>query len=138
MTLRRRWICLAVVTVVAVAFGVGYAVATVTNPRPTVDTNVVRERIVFSQFVPSADQPEFTSQWHTHPGPVIVQVQEGYLKITQATCHPNVIGPGETYIETPEVPVLAEANKAVRWTSTLILPNSAPGAPDRAPAANPC
>jgi hypothetical protein len=74
----------------------------------------------------------------THPGPVIVQVQEGYLKITQATCHPNVIGPGETYIETPGVPVFAEADHAATWTITEILPDSHPGDPDRVPAANPC
>ena len=76
--------------------------------------------------MPSANQPEFSSGWHTHPGPVIVQVQEGYFKITQATCHPNVIGPGETYVETPELPVLATANKAVKWTTSMILPASAP------------
>ncbi len=65
-------------------------------------------------------------------------MQEGYLKSTQNTCHPNFIGPGETYIETPGVPVIAEANKAAKWTSTLILLNSAPGNPDRVAATNPC
>jgi hypothetical protein len=69
---------------------------------------------------------------------VILQVQDGYLKITQATCHPNVVGPGETYIETPGVPVLADANKAATFTVTEILPNSAPGAPDRVSTTNPC
>ena len=61
-----------------------------------------------------------------------------YLKITQTTCHPNVIGPGETYVETPGVPVIAVADKAAKWMSTLILPNSAPGDPDRVAATDPC
>jgi quercetin dioxygenase-like cupin family protein len=85
--------------------------------------------------VPSADQPTFSSGWHTHPGPVIIQVQEGYLKITQATCYANVIGPGETYIETPELPVLATANREVRWTVTLVVPA---GVPLRTDASDPC
>ena len=49
-----------------------------------------------------------------------------------------VVGPGETYIETPGIPILAEANKATTWTITEILPNSAPGAPDRVAATDPC
>jgi hypothetical protein len=66
---------------------------------------------------------------------VIIQVQQGYLKITQATCHPNVVGPGETYIETPELPVLATANHEARWTATLVVPA---GVPLRTPADDPC
>jgi hypothetical protein len=81
---------------------------------------------------------DFSSGWHIHPGPVIVQVQSGYLKITQATCNPNVVGPGETYIETPGVPVMATADKATTWTITEIFPNSAPGDPDRVTTASPC
>jgi hypothetical protein len=121
LTLKKRWIVLAIV-VIAAAAGVGVAVATVTTNN-LADTTSVRLRIDHSEFVPSADQPSFSSGWHTHPGPVIIQVQHGYLKITQATCHPNVIGPGETYIETAELPVLATANKAVSWTATLIVPS---------------
>jgi hypothetical protein len=135
---KQKWIVVGVFAL-GTAVGAGIAIAAVTNPRPTVDTNVVRERIVFSQFTPDAAQPEFSSGWHTHPGPAIVQVQEGYLKsISAATCHPVVIGPGETYIETPELPLIVTANHAARWTTTLILPNSAPGAPDRTAASDPC
>ena len=69
---------------------------------------------------------------------MIVQVQDGALKITQNTCNPRVVGAGETFVETPDVPVLAEANKAVTWTSTLILPNSTPDTADRVAATSPC
>ena len=94
----KKWIVLAAFAVGA-AVGAGVAIATVTNPIPTVDTNTVREKIVHSEFVPSADQPEFSSGWHKHPGPVIVQVQDGSLKITQNTCNPTVVGAGETFVE---------------------------------------
>ena len=129
----KKWIVFAIL-LLGMAVGVGVAVATVFSTN-LVDTTSVRLRIDRSHFVPSADQPTFSSGWHTHPGPVIIQVQDGYLKITQATCHPNVIGPGETYIETPEVPVIATANQEVSWTVTLIVPA---GVPLRTNANDPC
>ena len=55
-----------------------------------------------------------------------IQVQEGYLKITQATCNPNVVHARETYVETADLPVLATANKAAKWTATLIIPAGVP------------
>jgi hypothetical protein len=112
--------------------GAGIARA-LTTTTVIADTNTVRERIA----TVSTDG-NFNSGWHIHPGPVIVQVQSGYLKITQATCHPNVVGPGETYIETPGLPVIAEADHAVTWTITEIFPNSHPGDPDRITTTNPC
>src|ERR671936_171891 len=131
---------LAAVGVVA-SVGVGVSLATVTSTVLS-DThpaggsaNEVRLGVVRNQFVPSADQPTFSSGWHTHPGPVIFQAQEGYLKITQATCHANVIGPGETYIETAELPVVATANQEASWTATLIVPS---GVPLRTNSSDPC
>lgn len=129
----KKWIVFAIL-VIAAAVGVGVAVATVTSSN-LVDTSSVRLRSDRSHFVPSADQPRFSSGWHTHPGPVILQVQEGFLMITQGTCHPNVVGPGETYIETPELPVNATANQEVSWTATLIVPV---GAPLRTNTTDPC
>jgi len=97
------------------------------------DTNVVRERIARI-----STDGGFNSGWHIHPGPVIVQVQEGYLKITQNTCNPTVVGPGDTYVETPGQPVIAEANNAAKWTITEILPDSHPGDADRVSTTDPC
>jgi hypothetical protein len=90
----KRWIVLAAF-VVGGAVGAGIASA-VTTTTTVADTNTVRERIATV-----TTDGGFSSGWHIHPGPVILQVQDGYLKITQATCHPNVVGPGETYIEAP-------------------------------------
>ncbi len=115
--------------------GVGVASAMVMST-VLADTNVVRERIVRSHFTPSPDQPRFNAGWHIHPGVVIVQVQEGQLTITQG-CRAHRLGPGDTYIEVPFLPVNATTTSAVRWTSTLILADSQPGTPDRVPAPEP-
>jgi AraC-like protein len=117
------------------AVGVGVASAMVMST-VLADTNVVRERIVRTNFTPSPDQPRFDSGWHIHPGVVIVQVQEGQLQITQG-CRTHNLGPGDTYIEVPFLPVDATAKRAVTWTSTLILADSTPGTPDRTPASEP-
>jgi hypothetical protein len=134
---RRHWGVLGL-TVLAAAIGAGIALATVT-PTQLADTNTVRLKIVRNEFVPSADQPVFDSGWHTHPGPVIVQVQTGRLRLRDATClEATIVGPGETYLETPQVPVRARASNAVTWTTSFILPDSHPGDPDRTAVSNPC
>src|SRR5216117_2653933 len=69
---KKKWIVLGIL-VIAASVGVGVAVATVTSTI-LVDTTSVRLRIDRSEFVPSADQPGFSSGWHTDPGPVIIQV----------------------------------------------------------------
>jgi quercetin dioxygenase-like cupin family protein len=127
----KKWAVLAAF-VVGGAIGVSAAIAATTNIL-VADTNTVRERIV-----QISTDGGFNSGWHIHPGPVIVQVQHGYLKITQNTCNPTVVGPGDTYIETPGQPVLATANKATSWTITEIFPDSHPGDPDRVATTNPC
>ena len=128
----RKWMVLGVIGLAA-AVVVGAAIATATSTVLT-DThpaggpaNEVRLRVVRSEFAPSADQPTFSSGWHKHPGPVIFQVQEGRFKITQGPpCHTTIVRPGETYIETPELPVLARATRAAKWTTSFILAANKP------------
>jgi hypothetical protein len=123
------------IVLVVGAVGVGVASATVMSG-VLADTNAVRERIFHTDFTPSPDQPSFDAGWHIHPGVAIVEVQQGHLNITQS-CLTHRLGPGDTYIEVPFLPVDATADQTVSWTSTLILANSAPGAPDRLPASAP-
>ena len=127
----KKWAVL-LAFVVGGAIGASAAIAAVTTT-VVADSNTVRERI--AQI---STDGGFNSGWHIHPGPVIVQVQHGYLKITQNTCNPTVVGPGDTYIETPGQPVIATANHATSWTITEIIPNSAPGDPDRVATTSPC
>jgi hypothetical protein len=130
----RGLLALGVVLVVG-AVGVGVASAMVVST-VLADTNLVRERIFHTDFTPSSDQPSFDSGWHIHPGVAIVEVQQGRLNVTQG-CLTHRLGPGDTYIEVPFLPVDATADHAVSWTSTLILANSTPGTPDRVPAYEP-
>lgn len=83
----------------------------------------------------TADASGVQVGWHTHPGPAIVQVEEGRFKIFQGRCRPTVVGPGETYIEIPDVPVRAVAKGEITWTTTLIVPN---GVPLATPVDSPC
>jgi quercetin dioxygenase-like cupin family protein len=83
----------------------------------------------------TVDLDGLESGWHTHPGPVIVQVESGHFMMYQGSCAAKIVGPGETYIEVPNVPINAVAKSAITWTTTLIIPDSA--AP-RTAAADPC
>ncbi len=63
---------------------------------------------------------DFDSGWHIHPGPAIVQVQQGSFQITQGSCTPKTVNAGDTYIEIPDVPVRAVATGSIVWTTTLL------------------
>jgi quercetin dioxygenase-like cupin family protein len=117
LSLKRTLVVTSAATVL-VAAGVGIGIAATST---TVDTNDVRLRVLQSDFADG-----FDSGWHTHPGAVIVQVQEGFLKITQGGCQPEVVQKGETYLEVPLVPVRAVATGPVKWTTTQIIPVGAP------------
>jgi hypothetical protein len=127
----KKWAVL-VAFVVGGAIGAGIAIAATTTT-VAADTNVVRERVA-----QVSTDGNFSSGWHIHPGPVIVNVQSGQLKFTQDTCNVTVVGPGETYIEAPGIPIILNVDKPATWTITEILPNSAPGAPDRVNTSDPC
>jgi quercetin dioxygenase-like cupin family protein len=113
--------------VVALAAAAGVAVAAQTL---VTDTDNVHLRIVKSQF-----DDGFDSGWHTHPGPAIVQVQKGRFKIFQRSCKPTNVRAGETFIEVPNVPVLAVAKGEIEWTTTLIYETGRVAA---TPVASPC
>jgi ferric-dicitrate binding protein FerR (iron transport regulator) len=67
---------------------------------------------------------------------VIFQVQEGRVKLTQGPpCRTTRLGPGETYVEIPEHPVLATAERAATWTTSFIL---SADRPLLTPVADPC
>jgi quercetin dioxygenase-like cupin family protein len=105
----------------------GVALAGITSAIVRTDTNHVRLTITEN----IADN--LYSGWHTHPGPVILQVTSGEIKIYQGSCAPKVIGTGETYVEVPRVPVLAVAKGHVEWTTTLIREDGTAGRTDLTP-----
>ena len=63
---------------------------------------------------------DYDSGWHIHPGPAIVQVQQGSFQITQGSCTAKTVAAGETFIETQFVPVRAVATGSIVWTTTLL------------------
>jgi quercetin dioxygenase-like cupin family protein len=115
------------VAIVAVATTASVAAAAQTI---VTDTDNVHLRIVKSQF-----DDGFDSGWHTHPGPAIVQVQQGRFKIFDSSCRPTTVRAGETYIEVPNAPVLAVARGEIEWTTTLIYET---GQAAGTPVASPC
>jgi quercetin dioxygenase-like cupin family protein len=121
---KRIVLALAIVAVAATA-GVAVAAQTIVT-----DTDNVHLRIVKSQF-----DDGFDSGWHTHPGPAIVQVQNGRFKIFDSRCKPTIVGAGETYVEVPNDPVLAVAKGEIEWTTTLIYET---GQAAGAPVTSPC
>ena len=113
-----------VLLALTVGTGIGYAVSNVVR-----DTTSVRLRVIQSEFADG-----FDSGWHTHPGPVIVQVQDGRFKIYQGSCKATVVQKGENYLEVPFVPVRAVAQGHVKWTTSQILPSAdAPMTPVTSP-----
>lgn len=115
-----------IVTAVA-AFGVGIAVAA---SNTVTDTDNVHLRIVESQF-----DDGFVGAWHKHAGPVIVQVKQGYFKLYQGSCNPTIVGPGETFVEVPNVPIRGEAKGEIEWTATFIYET---GQAASTPVSDPC
>jgi hypothetical protein len=112
----RKAIAFGAAALAVAALGVGIAVAAITSQNTLRDSSAVRLLIVRS----AAD--DLDSGWHMHPGPAIVQVQAGFLKLYQGSCEPTVVGPGETFIEVPELAIRGVAKGHVEWTTTFVIP----------------
>jgi hypothetical protein len=111
--LRTKQVLVLVAAVLPAAAITAVGIAAVTSQTVMSDGTNIHLRIV------KTAANDFDSGWHVHPGPAIVQVQEGSFQITQGTCTPKTVAAGDTYIETPYVPVRAVASGRVVWTTTL-------------------
>ena len=118
----RKAIAFGAAVLAGAALGVGIAVAAITSQTIVADSSAVRLLSVRS----AAD--DLDSGWHKHPGPAIVQVQAGFLKLYQGSCEPTIVGPGETFIEVPELPIRGVAKGHVEWTTTFVIPQGVPPA----------
>jgi len=103
-------------TVVAAAVLAGTALSGLISQTIIRDSTNVHLRVVRSV----ADA--YDSGWHTHPGPAIVQVQEGSFQITQGSCTPVTVAAGQTFVEVPWLPVRAVSLGRIVWTTTLVGP----------------
>ncbi|MBA2294856.1 MAG: hypothetical protein H0W16_06960, partial [Actinobacteria bacterium] len=79
------------------------------------DTNNIRMRV--QHFSTS----NFDSAWHTHPGVVIVQVQQGSLSYTGANCVKKTYAAGDTFIEIPNTTARVVGVGEAKFTATFIV-----------------
>jgi quercetin dioxygenase-like cupin family protein len=97
-------------------------------------SNVVTVRIDF--------KPGDTTGWHSHPGPVLVQVVSGAVTLRHAAhgrCLSDVIHAGHGFFETPGAVHIAENRRSLPAVlyATFVLPlNAGPEVPAPTPA--PC
>ncbi len=75
---------------------------------------------------PTVPGPGFSSSWHHHAGPVIVNVTEGALTFySPSNCTGTTVGAGQTYLESTGDPVLARnesTSVTAKWITTQIIP----------------
>jgi len=110
-----KFLALLVVVIVA-GIAAAVAVAAVTSTQVISDSSSVHIQIV------RRTAEGFDSGWHVHPGLAIVQVQEGSVAIYQGSCTPKMLGPGDTVVEVPHMPVRAVATGHFAWTTTFVVP----------------
>ena len=74
--------------------------------------------------VSNTAEPGFTSGWHMHTGPVIVNVTAGSLTFYEANCRTTVVTAPGAYIERTARPILArnEGSVGAAWVTTQIIP----------------
>jgi len=116
-------------SVVAAAALAAVGISAVTSQTVLADATNLHIRVIHTAA------NDFDSGWHIHPGPAIVQVQEGSFQITQGSCTAKTVAAGETYIEIPFVPVRAVATGRIVWTTTQLGPYEQPLLQ---PVASPC
>ncbi len=102
------------------------ALADVWSTSVSTDTTNVRLRVVH------LSTSNFDSGWHTHPGLVIVQVEQGSLTATGSNCVKKTYGPGETHVELPYTPGRVVGVGYAKFTATFLV---AQGPPHTSPAA---
>jgi len=136
-----RWSLILFGTALAAALSAGIALATppsgtataVTladgNTANTVNVNIdptklrTKDSVEVFQVSNTAD-PGFSSGWHSHTGPVIVNVTAGALTFHEADCTVTTVTAPGAYIETTGQPILArnEGAVAAAWITTQIIP----------------
>lgn len=96
-------------------------------------SNVVTVRLDF--------KPGDTTGWHSHPGPVLVQVVSGAVTLRHAArghCQSDVVRAGHGFFETPGAVHIADnpgPNPAVLYATFVLRPGAPPevSAPTPAP-----
>lgn len=96
------------------------ALADVWSSSVSQDTTNVRLRV---QHLSTSN---FDSGWHTHPGAVIVQLEQGSLTYTGKNCVKKTYGPGDTFIEIPYTPARVVGVGYAKFTVTFLVGHGDP------------
>ena len=112
--LRSKKVLILVGAVLAAAALTAVGISAVTSQAVLADGTNLHIRVV------KTAASDYDSGWHIHPGPAIVQVQQGSFQVTQGSCTAKTVAAGETFIEIPFVPVRAVATGSIVWTTTLL------------------
>jgi hypothetical protein len=77
----------------------------------------------------------WTSGWHEHTGPVLVNITSGSLTFYASDCTVTTVPAGHGYIEAPGDPILArnEGSVMATWITTQIIPVGASRRVDKTP-----
>lgn len=110
---------LAVIVGAAVLSAVGLA-GDVWSLSVSQDTNNLRLRV--QHFSTS----NFDSGWHTHPGLVVVNVEQGSLTWLGNNCVRKTYGPGDTFVEVPYTPARVTGVGYAKFTATFVLGHGDP------------
>jgi quercetin dioxygenase-like cupin family protein len=120
-----------VASLLGAAVFAGAGLADVWSLSVSKDTNNIRMRV--QHFSTS----NFDSGWHTHPGVVIVQVEQGSLSYTGANCIKKTYAAGETFIEIPNTTARVVGVGYAKFTGTFMVghgdPLTVPTAPVTCP-----
>ena len=120
-----------VASLLGAAVFAGAGLADVWSLSVSKDTNNIRMRV--QHFSTS----NFDSGWHTHPGVVIVQVQQGSLSYTGANCVKKTYAAGDTFIEIPNTTAKVVGVGEAKFTGTFMVghgdPLTVPTAPVTCP-----
>src|SRR5262245_25259642 len=101
---------------------IGAAALAATGLSGIISQSIVRDSTNVHLRVVRSVADVYDSGWHIHPGPAVVQVQEGSFQITQGSCTPQTVSAGQTFVEVPFLPVRGVASGRVAWTTTLLGP----------------
>jgi hypothetical protein len=99
-----------------------------------VNTNVNPEQIklltkgsIEVYQVSNSALPGWTSGWHMHSGPILVNITSGALTFYESDCHPVTVTAGHGWFESTGHPILArnEGTETATWITTQIIPAGA-------------
>lgn len=141
---RTRMIVVAVVMALCVGLTVAYATLPPTDVDPSavpygnlagktpmyIQSEDAFERVIKQHSANSVLQrghfpPNFSTGWHTHPGPAIVLIMSGTSTLIDEHCHETQYGPGQGFVTGLKVHEAIAGPDGVEYYQLYLLPTDA-------------